>query len=283
VGIVVGAGHDSERVADNLAAGFPTIDEPLPVVGLLHTYVGTARSAESHDRYAPSTADDYERLDYSYWALGHIHIRQRAVEGLPVFYAGNLQGRNPRETGEKGGYAVEAHPRAAAQPAFVPFAPVRWEQLTLDDLPDTTALAVLVENIASRVEAVRSGSAAELALRIELRGATPLARTLRDADERRQLEEELMARTGCLEVQLRTAGLSRPFDPAALRESPTVVSKSLELLEAAQRDPELLESLAPEDLARNVSPGDERRAYLAELLSNLSDELIERSVIGEET
>jgi DNA repair exonuclease SbcCD nuclease subunit len=282
VGIVVGAGHDSATESDNLAARFPAVDEPLPVVGLLHTHVASARAAEGHDRYAPSTAADYERLDYGYWALGHIHIRQRAVDGLPVFYAGNLQGRNPRETGEKGGYVVEVHPHAAAEPAFVPFAPVRWEELAVDDLPDAMAPAVLVEDLAGRIDTARAGSDDDLALRIELRGATPLVRKLRDASERRQLEDELMARTGCLEVQLRTGGLSQPFDPATLRESPTVVSKALELIEAAQRDPALLESLAPEDLARNVSPGEERRTYLAELLSNLSNELIERGVAEDE-
>jgi len=159
---------------------------------------------------------------------------------------------------------------------------VRWEKLALDDLPDTTARAVLVEDLAGRIDTARGESDDELALRIELRGATPLARTLRDTSERCQLEDELIARTGCLEVQLRTDGLSQPFDPATLRESPTVVSKALELIEAAQHDPELLESLAPEDLAKIVSPGEERHAYLAELLSNLSEELIERSVAEDE-
>ena len=57
---------------------------------------------------APSTRADYFRHDYGYWALGHLHRRQCAVDGLPVFYAGNLQGRGPAEDGEKGGLVVEA-------------------------------------------------------------------------------------------------------------------------------------------------------------------------------
>jgi DNA repair exonuclease SbcCD nuclease subunit len=281
VGIVVGAGHASAAEAGNLAAAFPEVDGPLPVVGLLHTHVASARAAEGHDRYAPSTAADYERLDYSYWALGHIHIRQQAVAGLPVFYAGNLQGRNPRETGEKGGYVVEAHPRAAAEPTFVAFAPVRWERLAVDSLPDSNALAVLVEDLARRIDAIRGSASEELAVRIELSGTSPLARALRDEEERRQIAEDLMGRTGALEVQLRADGLSQPFDPDELRESPTVVAKALELIRAAEADPALLESLAPEDLATAVSAGEERRAYLATLLPGLSDELIQRSFAGD--
>jgi DNA repair exonuclease SbcCD nuclease subunit len=281
VGVVVGAGHASATQADNLAAAFPDVDEALPVVGLLHTHVATARASESHDRYAPSTAADYERHAYSYWALGHIHIRQQAVAGLPVFYAGNLQGRNPRETGEKGGYAVEAHPRAAAEPDFVPFAPVRWERLEIEAQPGWGAPAVLFENLAQRIDALRRSASEELAVRIELSGRSPLARALRAEDGRRQIAEELIRQTGALEVQLRADGLSQPFDPAELRESPTVVAKALELIRDAEGDPELLESLAPEDLATAVSPGEERRAYLAGLLRGLSDELILRSFAGD--
>jgi len=282
VGIVVAAGHASATEADNLAAGFPTVDEPLPVVGLLHTHVATARAAERHDRYAPSTAADYERLDYSYWALGHIHIRQRAVPGLPAFYAGNLQGRNPRETGEKGGYVVEAHPRAAAEPAFVRFAPVRWERLEIDTLPDSNAPVILVEYLARRIEEVRGSAPEEIAVRVDLSGASPLAATLRDEEERRQIEEALMARTGAIEVQLRADGVRQPFDTAALLESPTIVSKALELIETAGGDPELLEALAPNELATALATAEERRAYLGALLSSLSEELIERSIAGED-
>jgi DNA repair exonuclease SbcCD nuclease subunit len=282
VGIVVGAGHLSATEAGNLAAAFPRIDGPLPVVGLLHTHVASARSADGHDRYAPSTAADYERLAYSYWALGHIHIRQRAVAGLPVYYAGNLQGRNPRETGPKGGYVVEAHPRAAAEPSFVAFAPVRWELLEVDALPDSNAPAALVEDLVRRIDAEWGSAPGELALRIELSGASPLAAALREEDERQQIEEALMLRTNALEVQLRAGDVRQPFDVAALRESPTVVSKALELIEAAGCEPERLESLAPEELATAFATADERRAYLGTLLPGLSEELLQRSLAEEE-
>src|SRR5262245_21949342 len=39
VGIVVGAGHATDREPANLAAAFPTLDARVPVVGCLHTQI----------------------------------------------------------------------------------------------------------------------------------------------------------------------------------------------------------------------------------------------------
>jgi len=281
VGVVVGAGHESDREQRNLAAEFPQVADRLPVVGLLHTQISSARAAEGHERYAPSAAADYEGRDYSYWALGHIHVRQQAIAGLPVFYAGNLQGRNPKETGAKGGYRVEAVAGQAAEPAFVPLAPVRWEQLEVAVSPEWSTPAALLENLVQRVEAAKSAAGAELALRIELSGRSPLAGSLRGAEDCRDLEEELRERTGCLEVQLRSERLGRPVDVDTLRQSPTVVAEALRLIDAAARDPELLAALAPTELAARCATDEERRAYLGALLTGLPEELIERSVAGE--
>ncbi len=276
VGVVVGAGHVTDAESANLAAQFPRIKTSLPVAALLHTHVDSARTASHHDRYAPSGQKDFEQSNYSYWALGHIHTRQRAVPDQPVYYAGNLQGRNPRETGEKGGLVVEAHPGVPADPQFVRFAPVRWEHLRADDLPPSNAPAVLVAHLGERIEALRSRSD-ELVVRVELAGETPMAPTLRNIGELKPLEEELADRTGVLEVQLRTEGLMRPVDRMVLRESPSAVARALQLIERAAQDDALLDEVAPESLAGNDDP-DERRDYLRGLLSDLPEELIERSL-----
>jgi len=281
-GLVVGAGHTTATESRNLAADFPHVDESLPVVGLLHTHVAAAHAAEAHDRYAPSGAADYERLDYGYWALGHIHVRQQALPGQPVHYAGNLQGRNPRETGAKGGLVVEVRPHTPAEPAFVRFAPVRWERLAIDALPDTHSLDLVVENLVQRVESLDRAPDETLALRIELSGASPLAHRLRHDDTAHEIEAELAERTGALEVQLRTRGLSQPIDTEALRASPTVVAAALDLIDAVRTDPARLDTLAPEELATPVAHGEQRQRYLEDLLADLSQELIERSFAGDE-
>jgi DNA repair exonuclease SbcCD nuclease subunit len=281
VGLVIGSGHPSAAEAENLAAAFPTQVGPLPTVGLLHTHVESTPRAGQHDRYAPSGQRDFERAEYSYWALGHIHIRQCAVPGQPVHYAGNLQGRNPRETGEKGGLVVEARPGVAAEPQFVRFAPVRWERARVDQLSDRGSVRTLVAQLAETVGALGAASD-ELIVRIELSGETPLAPLLRKPEEREAIEQDLETTTGALEIQLRDAGVVRPIDRRELRESPSAVARALELIEQAAHDDALLQALAPDELAAAVDPG-ERTAYLRELLSDLPEELIERSFEVTET
>ncbi len=283
VAVVIGAGHPTAAEARNLAADFPSLDTHLPVVGLLHTQVEGARAAEAHDRYAPSTAADYEGLGYSYWALGHVHVRGRAVAGQPVFYAGNLQGRNPRETGAKGGYLVEAHAGVPAEPEFVSFAPVRWERYEFADLPQSDTAAVLLDHLVDRIAAARAGADDGFALRCSLTGPSPLARRLRDGEVQREFEEALADRTGALEVQLRSEGLRLPFDRGVLREAPTVVSTALELIAAAQRDAALLGELAPAELLTHFDDPAARAAHLADLLDGLDEELIHRSVAEPES
>jgi len=277
VGIVIGAGHPSEREAANLAARFPREDARLPVVGLLHTQIDSAAGAEAHDRYAPSTRADYERLGYAYFALGHVHQRGQPFPGLPVHYAGNLQGRNARETGAKGGLVAEAHAGTAAPPPrFVRLAPVRWARVRVETLPAEVSAAALVDALGRRIAAERESDHEELAVTVELAGETPLARRLRADAERAELEEDLAAGTGLLEVRLRDAGLALPLDRSALREAPSVFGEAVALLERAADDERLLLALAPEHLARALPDEAARVAHLRGLLAGLSDELAMR-------
>jgi len=280
-GVVVGAGFESDHESTNLAARFPRIEGALPVVGLLHTNVESAKSAGEHARYAPSSRADFARLDYAYWALGHIHLRQQAVDGLPVHYAGNLQGRHVGETGEKGGLAVEAFAGARAEPTFVRFASVRWEQLDFGGLGAIASIAGLADVLARRIDELPRAGDETLALRIELDGETPLARRLRGGDELSQLAQGLAARSGLLELELRASGLRPPLDRARLRETPSVLSEALAWIERAGADPALLAGLAPAELARTFDDDAARRAYLRELLAELPGELTLRCVDAE--
>jgi exonuclease SbcD len=279
VGIVVGAGHPTDTESENLAARFPAISSDLPVVGLLHTHVESTPKPARHDHYAPSGQRDFEHVEYSYWALGHIHGRQCAVPGRPVYYAGNLQGRNPRETGEKGGLVVACEAGVPAEPTFVRFAPVRWERTRADRLLDCATPHALVARLAEAIHDLDIESDEVIAI-VELAGETPLAPQLRRSEEREAIAQELEATTGVLEVQLLDAGVVRPIDWDALRKSPSAIARALELIERAQLDDALLEEVAPQELATPVDPV-HRRAYLRELLADLPEELTERSFESE--
>jgi len=282
VGVVVGAGFARDHESANLAAGFPLVPGSLPVIGLLHTNVESAKGSSEHARYAPSTRADYERVDYAYWALGHIHLRQQAVPGIPVYYAGNLQGRHIGETGEKGGLIVEAFAGASAEPRFVRFASVRWERVPVRELSTIASIGALADELACRIAALPRAPDEALALRLELEGETPLAGRLRSGGELAQLEEDLATRTGVLEVQLRADRVSLPIDREQLRQSPSVLAEALSLIERAQVDDALLAELAPAELATEVGQGEPHLAYVRQLLDGLAEELILRGVERED-
>lgn len=283
VGVVVGAGHSTDREGANLAARFPRIAGSLPVVGLLHTSVESAQAAARHERYAPSTASDYQRLDYAYWALGHIHVRQQAVRGLPVYYAGNLQGRDVGETGAKGGLVVEAFAGASAQPDFVRFAPVRCEKLTENLSPAIQSIDALATKLVEVAQSQPREEGEQLILCIELAGETPLARTLRRRETLRALSEEVASRGSALEVELRAGATTLPVDRARILASPSVLREALALIERARSDDALLAELAPAVLASDDGADEKRTAYLRSLLAELPEELMQRSLAAEET
>ena len=86
------------HIRDNLAEQFPQREKEWPyTIGLLHCSVGGARG---HEPYAPCSLQDLRRCCYDYWALGHIH--QPTVLDSHIIYAGNPQGRDMGETGERG-------------------------------------------------------------------------------------------------------------------------------------------------------------------------------------
>ena len=276
VGVVCGCGHPTDAEQRNLAAGFRKYKTDLPLVGLLHTQVESAQRADEHARYAPSTRADLAAVDYDYWALGHVHLRQRPFDDLPAWYPGNLVGRNPKETGPKGGLCLELEAGEPAEPTFVPLAPVRWERLAVA-ADGAASLAALVDRLAMHVEEARSAGDQELCCVLELEGRTPFAASLRDGDQRAEIEEELLDRTQAVEIQLRTARLRRPRELADLRRTPSVVQRALELVESAAGDPQLLARLAPEVLA-GLEQGADREAYLTQLLQDLDEELLERAL-----
>ncbi|MFB6260893.1 MAG: hypothetical protein ABEJ96_07325, partial [Thiohalorhabdaceae bacterium] len=97
-----------------------------------------------------------------------------------------------------------------------------------------------------------------------------------------ELETQLAARLGALDVEVRVGELHRPVDVAELRETPSPLATGLALREQAMVDDELLDRLVPATLSP-AAPSDagERRAYLRELLADMEPELVARLVAPE--
>ncbi|MBL4769593.1 MAG: exonuclease SbcCD subunit D [Planctomycetes bacterium] len=284
---VVGAGHSQAKVESNLASKFTHPGGSVPVIGLLHTQVEAASISEDHANYAPSLRADYEAAGLDYWALGHVHKRQQVFEDLPVWYSGNLQGRNAKETGPKGGLLVSLRAEEEPEVQFVPLAPVEWHHLVLDqlqDVSDRSSLLAAFERAALTLEQRTPLASQDLCVRFIPTGACPLSALLRDPHSRLDLEEELQGNTDLLEVQIRPKDLFSSRDLSDLDRSPSVQREALGLIRAAQTDDALLMSLAPDILPGHLASEDtpeNKLAYLRQRLAGLEEELLTRCFLPE--
>jgi DNA repair exonuclease SbcCD nuclease subunit len=278
---VVAAGHVDAHEDTNLAARFPAADGPGPTIGLLHAHVTSAAQVAAHDRYAPCSVADLQAPGYDYWALGHIHTRQRVDEAVPAWYPGNLQGRSPRETGARGGLLVTLDGGAPAVDVRA-FAPTRWEHLVLDDLAEVDTVQALVEAVdAAHRERARSATADDWLLRVTLRGPCPMAETLAAPDQVEELEAVLARRlSGAVrDVEVRARHVVPPVDPDDYRGDTHLLGEVLALLDRVRDDDAALDAVAPDVVAGG--PDDDpaaRRAYLRSLLEGLDREAVARLV-----
>jgi DNA repair exonuclease SbcCD nuclease subunit len=275
-GWLTAAGHSSPREDQNLAAKFGRAKTDRPHVAMLHTQVTSARDADRHDRYAPCSHDDLAAGGFDYWALGHVHLRQRVFDDLPAWYPGNLQGRHPRETGLKGALYVEVANGGVSAPEFLPLAHIVWDSIDIACRRDVATLDGLARALADAARGkLDLDDGREHAVRLDLSGESPLARELGAEDNVRELERELCASLGASWLEVRPRGVVRPVDLAAYRDSPTVLGQALALIEQAQTDDALVDALRPTDLAGQA---DDERAYLRDLLDGAEREIAARLV-----
>ena len=277
IGWLTAAGHSSTREGNNLAARYKKAKTDLPHVAMLHTQVVNARGADQHERYAPCTDEDLRLPGYDYWALGHVHLRQRVFEDLPAWYAGNLQGRNPKETGLKGALYVEVSKRGLIEPEFIPLSPLVWAHVELACPENTHTAAELISELASHLhQKIDLDDGREHLVRIVLTGESPLADELNRSESLRDLEEIVQSETDVTWLEIRPRSLVRPVDMESYVGSPTVLGEALELLERLPADDELLDRITPKDLAHSST--EDVRHYLRKLANNMDREAASRLV-----
>ena len=274
---VVGAGHARPDEQQNLAEAFPTAEDGVPHVGLLHAQVPSAEGAERHGQRAPCRVEDLRRARYAYWALGHVHERQEVDEEANAWYAGNLQGCLPGETGAKGGLLVTVNRNRQTQVVFRSFAPTRRVDLSLDQLEEVHTPRLLIQQVRQAFQEAVQGEAVEnWLLRIRLQGPCPLAGELAGKEQLDDLEETLADELNVLDAEVRTGQLTRPIDVSSYREEVHLIGEMLDIIEQAAREDKLLDELAPALLAAGPEEADQRRAYLRSLLEELDREAVAR-------
>jgi exonuclease SbcD len=128
---VHGQGYACHAEMRNLAAVYPPPKPGYFNIGVLHTALD---GREGHQPYAPCALAELLACGYDYWALGHIHKRERVNDDRHprVEFPGNIQGRHVRETGPKGCLLVTVDAHGRAEPEFRALDVFRWEVVAVD-------------------------------------------------------------------------------------------------------------------------------------------------------
>lgn len=271
--VVHGQGYAIRDVQENLAAAYPTRISDLVNIGVLHT---AATGSPEHDTYAPCSVADLQGLRYDYLALGHIHQRGPVVEGeFPAHFSGNIQGRNPRETGAKGALLVELESGEPAQVRFEALDVARWDRIEIDAaaLVDGSDLAEAARN--RMREAVRDAQGRTVIVRVDITGTTKLASRLAD-DEWLQAEMRGIATDVGAVLDKATARVQPPPapDPAAQRLRDAVAETAASLAGDDARSVVTALDREIRDISRSVGTVDfSDPAALQDLLDRARDGL----------
>lgn len=170
-----GQGFATKVVEENLSAKYPPAEQGRFNIGLLHTNLG---SKDSHDRYAPSTVAGLRKKGYQYWALGHIHKRDKGIGGRNqiIHYPGNLQGRHIRESGPKGCTLVTVDDEMQISTKFRATDVWRWHDCEVDATHFESTDDLLVAVSTNLEKALKEADDRSLAVRVRVQGQSSLHR-----------------------------------------------------------------------------------------------------------
>ncbi|MFO8071945.1 MAG: DNA repair exonuclease [Polyangia bacterium] len=147
-----------------------------PALGLLHGDLDNPSSG-----YAPLTSSRLRATGHAGWLLGHIHLPKLLESGPPwLLYPGSLQALDPGEVGAHGAWITRLERGSLSEPELRPLSSVRYESTTisLDGIEtDSRIEEALLAGVRREGERCTGGSPYLrcLALRVALRGRTPLA------------------------------------------------------------------------------------------------------------
>ena len=273
LGRICAAGHGSAHETARLAASLPVAEEGVPSVGLVHGFVEGARGGERHEALSPCSAEDFAAVGHRYWALGHVHKRQKVSKQPVAHYPGCLVPHGFAEDGPHGALLVTLGAKGEPKVEFRPLCPVRFERLSPEGLAEVRDLQELRAACLSSFETLRAsetGSETRWMLRFELCGACGASAEVQREELLEELAEELgamLAGFGVLRVEVVDGGVSRPVELAAHAGRPHLLGEALAVA-AALDDAAVLDRLAPSPAAGWASKSG-KREYVRSLLADI--------------
>lgn len=174
----VSAGITRANAIGALSDAHPTAAEAPFAIGIIHT------GLEIDASKAATTESTLLETDIDYWACGHLHrhLVRPIADDPRIVFPGCVQGRDIKESGERGCYLVELEEGVSPRIEFIPTASVAFHALDIDigscqTLPDVERTV--------KVELFRENGhdfCSEMVARVNLTGETDLHGYLRQAD-----------------------------------------------------------------------------------------------------
>lgn len=276
---VVGVGHKSKNEQRNLIKNFPIKSTEAIWLGIAHASVPSAIDIADKARYMATPLTQIEALNYNYFALGHIHIRQKLTH--KIAYSGNLQGLNIKETGAKGGYLVTlTNQVTTVEP--VNFNVIQWEQceMTLDsDIRTLTDLQKMIVDHVTKIIGDSPSAAKQMIIRLNLVGRSPLKKQLEMDSNCSFLIEIVKDKTGLLDFEIKSRNLSNVYNLDELASENTVLSQMINRISNASFEDALLMKLYELPIFEDKTAYNEKQAYLQAMKNHLLQDVIERMVV----
>lgn len=166
----IAEGVTREAAERALAEAHPRAAQAPFCVGVLHS------GLHLDPTKAPVDPKLLIRAGMDYWALGHIHVKfaYPSLDDPRIVFSGCIQGRDVKETGERGAYLVTLAEGAPNRLEFIPTASVVWQRMGVD-VSDCGTLSSIADKVMR--ELFRENGKAhceQMVTRITLEGPTPL-------------------------------------------------------------------------------------------------------------
>jgi len=276
---VVGVGHKSKNEQRNLIEMFPCKSNDDIWLGIGHASVPSAIEVADKARYMAAPLAQIEKLNYNYFALGHIHIRQLLTP--KIGYSGSLQGLSIKETGPKGGFLVTLT-QNVTQVEPVNFNVIHWAQYDLKLQTSIQTLSelqqLIVEHVSSYIE-THASAAKQMIMRMNLVGKSALKAQLELGSNLTFLTEVVKDKTGLLDFEIKSHNVYNNFDLDALASENTILSQMIRRISDDTYEPELLKKIFNLPIFDGKQTALEKEAYLLAMKTNLLHEVIDRMVV----
>lgn len=224
---------------------------------------------------APVSQDELIASGLDYWALGHIHMRYVFPETDPkLAFCGCVQGRDIRETGNRGCWCVTLEEGVPNKLEFVPTASVEWEQLKVDVSACHGTEDVLGACVRAMFDTNSQVACEEMVARITFTGVTPLHTALARPGLLEEMRTELNDRYPSFYCDALVDATCAPIDKEALRAAGMLEASLLAECDAQADDAQEGIAYVQEEFARRGLPVpadmDRRYADLCAAAENLA-------------